>query len=259
MRHARGFTLIEMIIAMVITGILAGVVAVFIGGPVRGYVDTARRAELTDMADLALKRMALEIRTAVPNTVNISSTFVEFIPTSAGGRYCTDSEACPNTNPLKFGTASLQASFDVLGPSLPGSVIAGDQVIIYNTGQSGLNAYSANNCATHGSHTSTSVSVTGSAFPYASPSNRFFIAPATGPVRFSCSGKQITRSTGTAFCGITPAATSALLLAADDSVNCNFTYDQTSATDGLVTLKITLTSGGESVTLYDQIHVDNMP
>lgn len=32
---ARGFTLIEMVMVMVITGILAGMVAVFIAGPVR--------------------------------------------------------------------------------------------------------------------------------------------------------------------------------------------------------------------------------
>ena len=89
MKTSRGFTLMEMIIAMVITGILAAVVAVFIAGPVKGYVNTGRRAELTDMADLALKRMALEIRTAVPNSVYWVSTKpdeIEFIPARTGGR-----------------------------------------------------------------------------------------------------------------------------------------------------------------------------
>ena len=41
----RGFTLIEAIIVIVITGILAGMVAVFIRAPIDAYVDSARRAD----------------------------------------------------------------------------------------------------------------------------------------------------------------------------------------------------------------------
>ena len=50
-----GFTLVEAIMVIVITGILAGMVAVFIKAPVDGYVDSVRRAELTDAADTALR------------------------------------------------------------------------------------------------------------------------------------------------------------------------------------------------------------
>ena len=39
-----GFTLVEAIMVIVITGILAGMVAVFIKAPVDGYVDSVRRA-----------------------------------------------------------------------------------------------------------------------------------------------------------------------------------------------------------------------
>jgi prepilin-type N-terminal cleavage/methylation domain-containing protein len=65
----RGFTLIEMIMVIVITGILSGMVAVFIKGPVESYFDMARRAELTDVADTAVRRMARDIRSSVPNTL----------------------------------------------------------------------------------------------------------------------------------------------------------------------------------------------
>ncbi|HJW54183.1 MAG TPA: prepilin-type N-terminal cleavage/methylation domain-containing protein, partial [Burkholderiaceae bacterium] len=53
----KGFTLAEAVIVIVITGIIAGTVAVFLRLPVQGYVDTAARAELTDIADTALRRM----------------------------------------------------------------------------------------------------------------------------------------------------------------------------------------------------------
>lgn len=63
-RRARGVTLIEMVIVISITAIIAGAVAVFIARPVEGYADATRRAELTDIADTALRRMTRDLRTA---------------------------------------------------------------------------------------------------------------------------------------------------------------------------------------------------
>ena len=50
-----GFTLVEMIMVITITGIIGAMVAVFIRSPVDSYVDSARRAELSDIADTALR------------------------------------------------------------------------------------------------------------------------------------------------------------------------------------------------------------
>src|SRR5699024_3808677 len=85
----RGLTLIEAIIVMVITGIIAAVVAVFIRAPVQGYVDSVQRAELSDVADTALRRMTRDLRRALPNSVRISTDgqAVEFLLTKSGGRY----------------------------------------------------------------------------------------------------------------------------------------------------------------------------
>ena len=77
-----GFTLVEAIIVIVLTGILAGVVAVFLVIPVTGYFDVARRAELTDTADTALRRISRDLRLALPNSIRVTScnTAIEFIP-----------------------------------------------------------------------------------------------------------------------------------------------------------------------------------
>jgi len=259
MKKCVGFTLIEMIMTMVILGIVAGVVAIFISRPIEGYIDTANRAELTDMADMALKRMALEIRTAVPNTVRVAAdnSWVEFIPARGGGRYCTDTDSC--TNPLThFGTGSAATvTFDVLGP-LP-AVSTNDQIIIYNTGQTGLSAYGDDNCARVTATTASSLTYNDTPFPHASPSSRFFIAPASGPIRFSCSGGQLRRINGSAaFCGTTPPSSSALLVRAT-TLDCRFQYNQVSAANGLLTLSLTVGNAGGAVTLMNQLHVDNLP
>ena len=90
MNGQSGFTLVEMIMVIVITGILGSMAAVFLRAPVQQYMDTGRRADLTDIADLALRRMANDLRTAVPSSVRITGTgpiYLEFLPTKDGGRY----------------------------------------------------------------------------------------------------------------------------------------------------------------------------
>ena len=120
-----GFTLVEAIMVIVITGILAGMVAVFIKAPVDGYVDSVRRAELTDAADTALRRIARDVRTALPNSFRLvtvaGSSCVEFLPTLGGGRY----RIAPTTDGTSSDILSFAAadtSFDVLANSnLPAS------------------------------------------------------------------------------------------------------------------------------------------
>ncbi len=119
-----GFTLVEMIVVIVITGIIAGIVAVFIRAPMQGYVDSARRAELTDVADTAVRRLARDIRTAVPNSIRTTGCgvpCVEFLPTKDGGRYRAQ-QASGVGDVLNFDAAD--GSFDVIGSAIV--VVGGD-------------------------------------------------------------------------------------------------------------------------------------
>jgi MSHA biogenesis protein MshO len=147
-RHKQqtGFTLVEVILVMVITGIIGGMVAIFIRAPVQGYVDSARRAELTDIADTAERRIARDIRTAVPNSVRIpgscgtssSATCVEFIPTKDGGRY----RASGTGNVLSFGSSG-STIFDVIGDATgnPLTVARNDYIVVGSTQSNNLLSY----------------------------------------------------------------------------------------------------------------------
>jgi MSHA biogenesis protein MshO len=85
----RGFTLIEMIVVITITAIISAVVAVFLRAPIQGYFDASRRADLTDTADSAMRRISRDLHLALPNSVRVSSSgnpAIEFLQTRTGGR-----------------------------------------------------------------------------------------------------------------------------------------------------------------------------
>lgn len=159
--HQRGFTLVEAIVVMVITGILAGIMVLFIRRPVQNYTDAAARAELSDAADLALRRMARELRTALPNSVRLTGSpgnvwWLEFIPTTGGGQYLAvehNPDPAKGT-PLSFTSTNAQ-TFNVIG-SMPeitispsGATNLDNFIAIYNLGSgfTDADAYDRSNLA----------------------------------------------------------------------------------------------------------------
>jgi MSHA biogenesis protein MshO len=140
-RNQRGISLIELITVISILGVIASVASVFIRGPIDAYVDSTRRAGLTDTADTAMRRIARDIRKALPNSTRIvsntdESECLEFIPTKMTGRYraVTDDFALGNT--LNF--VALDPSFHMFGLNneLPADqrIEGGDWVAVYNLG-----------------------------------------------------------------------------------------------------------------------------
>jgi len=295
----RGVTLIEMVIVISITAIIAGAVSVFIGRPVEGYADAARRAEMSDIADTALRRMTRDVRTALPNSIRIttvgSSYYLEYLETRTGGRYRSEVPApatptgpntCPDLAPLdgtadenvlQFGAADtcFTSLGDVLG--LGQIVPNSDFVVVYNLGPGSLNADAYASGAVTGGNKSRITAVASVAgenvfniesrtFTYASPGKRFHVV--SGPVTYECvpspTGGQLRRYWGYPISATqtpTPPAGGSNALLASNVAACSFTYATSGAAQrtGVVALSLQIQQSGESIQLFQQVHVPNVP
>lgn len=266
-RGGRGFTLVEMIIAIVITGILIAIVGMFGRRQIDAYIDISNRAELSDAADTAVRRIARDLQAALPNSVrNDAAAFLEFTPIADAGRYRADIGGAVGDDPLDF--TSADNSFDVLGP--PVMIAAGQQLVIFNLGQTGSDVYAGTSrrAATAGA-TLSKITFSGAQFPLASPQNRFQIVGT--PVTYECAANAanpqlgvIRRHAGYGFQSVQPSSfggpgvqTSVLV---GNVSACSFSYTPAVLQrNGLVVLRLTLTRNDESVQLLHQVDVLNTP
>lgn len=268
----KGITLIEMVIAIVITGILGGIVAVFIRGPIEGYLASVRRADLTDAADGALRRIARDVRTALPNSLRQTadptpSNCFEFLPTVGGGRYRVQPRADTTGDILDF--ASADTSFDVLAatslPSFAGT--ASYHAVIYNLGIPGADAYDVsykNRAAIRNTSTAANIvlPVAGNQFPLPSPGKRFDVIPDFSVI-YSCAGGNLIRSIRTPIAAA-PLATcpAAGEILVSNVTACSFSYAAAvMQANGQLTMTLRLTDApsGEAIRLYQEVHVNNAP
>jgi MSHA biogenesis protein MshO len=278
-RRQHGFTLVELVIVIVISGILAGALTSFIAQPIQGYTDMARRATLVNAADNALRRMARDVHSALPNSIRVSGGALEMINVVDGGRYRDDPPPGDPDKRLEFNKADTE--FNLLGRFLgitrPYSTTR-SRLVIYNVGVAGANAYegafvispagrtisidadSANPAEDH-------ITVSGGfQFSYPSPTQRVYLVDT--PISYLCSGGNLTRYSGYTFQMGQPTTDGALSTAGassalvTDQVNaCTFTYQPgTPQRGGLLTLTLTLTDNStEQIQLLRQVHVDNTP
>lgn len=263
-RSQEGFTLVEMIMVIVITGIIGGMVAIFLKAPIQQYLDVARRANMTDIADTALRRIGRDLRTALPNSVRVTNNggtvYLEYLETIAGGRYnttttpvdCLNAGGCTmltTTGNLVTGTAGAASTALVNGGTI---AIGTSRVAVYNQYSNSANDCSSLNpsvycaAASGGAPLITGVansvanadedqiSFAAHAFLPAggSPYNRFQIV--SQPVTYACTpGGTLMRYWGYAIQPAQPNDIAAAplsganhaLLANHVGATCNFTYD----------------------------------
>jgi MSHA biogenesis protein MshO len=265
-KHASGFTLVEMVVVITIVGILAAGAALFIRNPTQAFIDSENRANLSDRADTALRRMARDIRNALPNSVRTTTSgldsFIEFVPVKSAGRYRA-AAGIAGENPLDF---SLTAdTFDVLGPSV--TVASGDKLVIYNLGISGSDVYEGTNIrALQTTGILSQLSFNGGTFPLESPSSRFFVV--STPVSYACdmTNKVLWMYSGYPIQATQPASVSALnglataRKLASGLTTCQVNYvPGVLQRSGVITIYLGFTQDVATVTLMHQVNVVNSP
>ena len=273
---ARGFTMVEAVVVMVITGIVGGMVAVFLKWPVHNYVDSSQRAELSDIADTAVRRMAREIRLAVPNSIRVSADLsaVEFVPSKTGGRYLA-AEDGPDGDHLDFVDPD-RLTFQIIGPVPTGrqQILANDFIVVNNVGQAPGDVYAGGTQQNRAQVVSVSatgqVRMASNPFALQSPSlahpmHRFRVA--TQPLTFRCAGGSLWRYANYGFRATqlpepTADVQGRTMLAANVE-SCAFQYARLeNAGSGLLSLTVTLRNpggGDAAIRLTQQVHVDNTP
>lgn len=289
---SRGFTLVELVLVIVITGVIAAAIVIFLVPTVNGYFDSRRRADMANQADTALRRMARDIRTAVPNSIRSpNNQCFELVPTTTGGRYRmapnTNVDATADCNVAANCSATLDTSqpstgFDVLSP-LSATPAVGDWVVIGNqdanevyTGatRTAITSVAAPNLA-FGLHR---IAFNSTQFPVGYDGGRFSVVANNGgaqAVFYICDNAsgvdangngtgtlyRLSRPFTSAYPASCPATTGAAVLASRVR-GCSFVYSPSTGSTqqrGFVWMQIDLAQNNESVSLSYGAHVDNVP
>ena len=283
--QSAGFTLIELIVTMTIIVIIVSFGAFMISGPVSGFTDQVRRAELVDSAESSLRRIGRDVRRSLPNSVRITTngsiTALELLNVVEGVRYRAGPPPGDANARLIFNTAD--GAFNSIGLfnaiTKPFSSTT-HYLSVYNVGVAGANAYELINVITP---PGTQIDIDAAAeagednvqldpwfqFAYPSPRQRIYLIDT--PVSFLCdtATSNLTRYAGYAIATNQADRDSAAeLLAAggvaalmsDNLTACTFTFTPgTAQRDGLVTMSLTVADAGESIILLQQAHIDNVP
>jgi len=256
----RGFTLIEMIIAITVLGILSSAAAVFLRGPITSYFDVERRAGLADSGELAMAKMAKEISGAVPNSVRVAPAgggfYLEFLPVISEGRYRYAAGA--GGNKLSFGVASTK--FDalcsppaVLCPALGNWVVVNNYLL--------ADVWTGGSRATFKTIAASTITYTSHTFLADAPDHRFQIAG--NPVTYFCdpAAGTLKRYSGYGISALQPqppAGVPDTLATQITACSAQF-FPGTLRRAGLLTFTLSLSNAGDRLSLYHTIRIEPLP
>jgi len=289
MTRQRGFTLVELIVVMVITGVIAGVLVLQLRPAMQSYLAVRQRANLTSQADAALRRILWDVRTAVPNSLRYTldgaqNQCIEFVPTKDGGRFRMAKDYADPANPAGYALDRDNPTnkFDTL-TAVDASVAPDDFIFVGNA--NGSDVYDAANrwlikkveAATTDPLARGRNIVTVEPTVTAPPGyegGRFVVIPAgERAVTYTCT-KPGTDANGTGtgviyrVTGYAPATAPATTCPTGPAIlvahvsDCNILYHESQGVtqqSGYMQLRLGLAEGGETARLTMGAHVENTP
>ena len=190
----RGFTLLELIVAMVISAILAGMIAMIIGAPVDSYLQQGRNSELSEASDRIAGTLTADFSRALPNSVRIRNVGVRSVVQMLEVMdvvYFVPQGPDPTQAPVQLDTAVADSSFSALG-SFANSDDNNVFLVVNNTVTSdvyrNVPAVRASAIVPAGTTTSPNTISLSPAFRFANgapPTNRMFVVRRT-PITYIC-------------------------------------------------------------------------
>ncbi len=294
-KRRSGLSLIELVTVIAVTGILSVGLAGILRHPMQGHAAVSRRAELVDLADLALQRMGRDLRRALPNSVRVDATGrgLELLHVAAGAPYraepgvnaAGEAREIDHTSATDILTFAGDDRWNLLGrigdlDFQYGTALArGMRIAIYPSGNevwsdaaanasSGIITAASNRITLHDDGDEDQIALASAhRFRHVSPRARLYLVdtavsyrcdPASG-LLWRIDRYPIAASQPTDLAAA-PLANGQPARAAEWIEDCRFAFDPGTPTrSGLVTLEIVIASEGERVRLLQQVPIPNAP
>ncbi len=294
-RRQSGLSTIELVTVIALTGVLSVGLAGILRHPMQGHVAVSRRAELVDLADLALLRMSRDLRMALPNSVRVDGTrtSIELLHVAGGARYRAEPgindpggpAETDHTNAADFLSFGGDARWNLLGRmngvavGYDAALASGARIAIYPTGSEvwsdaaadaspAIITASTNRITFRDDGDEDQIELASvHRFSHASPRARLYLVD--GPVSYVCDAASgvLWRIDGYAVAASQPTDLAAAPLATGRQARtgerierCAFDFvPGTPSRSGLVTLEIVIANAGERVRLLQQVPIPNAP
>ena len=273
----QGFTLIEMVVAITVSAVVVGFMAMFLVMPVDQYVAQERRTELNDSANSALRMLKDDIRKALPDSVRVvnvgGSLALEMLHAPHVARYRPNGSSGVAAQDLTIGTPDSQ--FSTLGLFATAGAYNGYLVVDHPAAG---DAYSGSGVISPlasiaigplvNGEQAVDLGSTSVTFPADSPTRSVYFV--SGPVSYVCDPAAGTlkrfdsyaiaaNQAGHATEAALLAAGAARALVARDVTACTFQYTTTALGGPLARLRMTFARNGETLQVFEQVQVENRP
>lgn len=233
---ARGFTLMEMVMTIVIGSIITLGITSFVRLGMTGYADSVKRQRLQSQAQFVIEKMSREIRHAVPNSFSIADGCLEFMPISYSGFYSFSGDE------IKFVVGAWETQSDIND---------GLRLVINPTRLSDLSS-TANSISLDGSTVEGDVyTIAKGELSSSSVSNRHYIYDPSKLIKYCFVGSELQRN------DVTVAGD---LVYSADQTQSYFKYSDASLhRGGLVHLKLEFSQSDERSVYQHDVQVLNVP